>query len=134
MIVNQGILSVDNPDIIVEKVKVDFLIKLAFRFYSKLYSGEVPNFYQNQWEWFRCTACETPCDEFKKFTDSSDDDRELPSICPLGKDLVTDINCCNCGKIFPSRKPEDKNLYMPLCDECVNVIGEEMEIWGRLFD
>lgn len=40
LIVNSGIIKVNNPERVVEKVKVDFLVKLAFRFYSKLYNSE----------------------------------------------------------------------------------------------
>ncbi len=134
LIVKQGILHVENPDVIVEKVKIDFLVKLAFRFYGKLYRGDVPHIYLNQWEWFRCTACETPCEAFKHFTGSNDENREIPRHCPLGRNSEATIHCCNCGNEFVSLKPENKQLYMPLCDECVDVIGEEMEIWGRLFD
>ena len=36
LILTKGILKIENPERIVEKIKMDYLIKLAFRFYSRM--------------------------------------------------------------------------------------------------
>ncbi|MCD4829193.1 MAG: hypothetical protein K8R90_07200, partial [Candidatus Cloacimonetes bacterium] len=57
IIVNNGIIYIPNPEKIIEKVKVDYIVKLAFQFYRKLYSGDIKSPYMNRWEWFRCSSC-----------------------------------------------------------------------------
>ncbi len=133
LIINQGIIKVDNPEKVVDKIKVDFLIKLAFRFYSKLYSNEVRRIYKNRWEVFRCENCLTPCKVQKYFYNEKFPENE-DLTCPLGKDLTAEIQCINCGVIFLSKKPENNEYYMPICNTCHNAIGEELEIWQRLFE
>jgi hypothetical protein len=133
MIVNHGIIKVENPEKIVEKVKIDFLVKLAFRFYRKLYTGEVRNVYMNKWEWFRCSNCNDHCEKFKCKFDPDGNEEIDDGTCCKGKNKEATIQCVNCGDFFTSRKPENDEYYMPLCDNCYDSIGEEIDIWQRLF-
>jgi len=133
IIINQGVIRVPNPERVVDKVRVDFLVKLAFRLYRKLYSEDIPSSYMNRWEWFRCSNCESPCDEFLNYMADPDQVQRFPSVCTLGRDTLTQLECLNCGKRFSSRKPAEEGLYMSLCDDCQNAIGQEIEIWQRLF-
>lgn len=136
LIVNQGVLKVENPEKVVEKIKLDYLIKLAFRFYAKLYSNEVIRVYKNKWDWFKCANCPDKCPVYADIMDNSREKNDSSSLCPKHNNDSASMKCINCGAVFTSKKPEKKeNIinYIPLCENCDEEIGQEIEIWENLF-
>jgi hypothetical protein len=122
IIINNGILEVENPEKIVEKVKLDFLIKLAFRFYKKLYDGEVDsNFFEES------KNINNDVVEFYK------SEKGLEGHFPR-KDNKAELVCLNCNKHFHTTEIPKNNNFLPLCSECEKTIGQEIEIWQKLFD
>ena len=123
LIINKGIIYVKNPEIIIEKIKIDFLVKLAFRFYSKLYSSEKYASYLKE-------------SEQDNFIDS---DKEYQPILQCMFSLITerkqekDVQCLNCGCDIPLNSLEKSGDNLPLCPDCQSEIGIEMDIWEKVF-
>jgi len=133
IIVNNGVLYVANPEQVIEKVRVDYLVKLAFQFYRKLYAGEVRSPYMNRWEWFRCHACTQQCPEYLSGLHDPARPHPFPARCPLGHDDEAELVCLHCGARYPGARPADDGYTMPVCPACQEEIGQELEIWQRLF-
>ncbi len=122
IIINNGILKVENPEKIVEKVKLDFLIKLAFRFYKKLYDGEIDSQFSQE--------SKDNDNNIVKFYKS---EKGLEGHFPK-KNNKAEIVCLNCNKHFYTSEIPKNNNFLPICEECEKTIGQEIEIWQRLFD
>lgn len=135
LIINNGMIRVDNPERMIDKVKIEFLVKLAFRFYSKLYRTNITRTHRNKWKWFRCINCTDPCDDYKESISSKKS--ELPEPCAKDQDTSAEMKCLNCGTLFHSQRPDEEHAeytFLPICPKCKKMIGEEIEIWQRLFD
>ena len=99
-----------------------FLIKLAFRFYKKLYDGEVDsNFFEES------KNINNDVVEFYK------SEKGLEGHFPR-KDNKAELVCLNCNKHFHTTEIPKNNNFLPLCSECEKTIGQEIEIWQKLFD
>ncbi len=122
IIINNGVLTVENPEKIVEKVKLDFLIKLAFRFYKKLYDGEIDSKFSHESE-----KSDNNIVEFYK------SEKGLEGHFPQ-KNNQAELVCLNCNKHFYTSEIPKNNNFLPLCSECEKTIGQEIEIWQKLFD
>ena len=124
LIINKGILRVKNPELVIEKIKIDFLIKLAFRFYSKLYSSEKYASYLQQ-------------SEKENFMEAGKDFQPiLQNMLKLLKFNKQDevVNCLNCGDNIALRDLERSGDNLPICEKCQSEIGLEMDIWERVFE
>jgi len=121
LILNKGIITIKNPELVVDKIKIDFLVKLAFRFYSKLYSSEKYASYleKSQKEFFE--DCEK---EYQPIFQS------MLNIMYIRKQEAI-IQCLNCGADMALSSMSGDNL--PICAICQDDIGFEMEIWEKVF-
>ena len=124
LIINKGILKVKNPELVIEKIKIDFLVKLAFRFYSKLYNSEK-------------YASYLIASEKENFIDSSDKDfqpilQNMLKLLKIGKH-EENVNCLNCGEDISLIELERSGDNLPICDKCQSEIGFEMDIWEKVF-
>ena len=123
LIINQGILYVKNPELVIEKIKIDFLVKLAFRFYSKLYSSEKYASYLRE-------------SEKENFIDS---DKEYQPILQSMFCLINtskrenEVQCLNCSTEIPLRELSISGDNLPICPDCQLEIGLEMDIWEKVF-
>ena len=123
LIINKGVIFVDNPEKIIEKIKIDFLVKLAFRFYSKLYSSE----------------------KYASYLKESEKDIDLGNnkeYQPILQKVISLINSCeqeniiqclNCGTDITLKELEKSGDNLPVCSECQLQIGMEMDIWEKVF-
>ncbi|MCB5249825.1 MAG: hypothetical protein RBS16_07860 [Candidatus Cloacimonadales bacterium] len=122
LIVNSGIIKVNNPERVVEKVKVDFLVKLAFRFYSKLYNSE---------KFFPFI------DEIVKRLSKGEENYHDIMHDLLDKinnsDEVESVQCLNCNTPISKKELIKSGENMPLCDACKDHIGLEIDIWEKIF-
>ncbi|MCD4828487.1 MAG: hypothetical protein K8R90_03535, partial [Candidatus Cloacimonetes bacterium] len=89
--------------------------------------------YMNRWEWFRCSSCPDPCEEYRHNLRAPNPEHFVSHVCPRRLDTVCELECINCGESFQSRRPIADGLYVSLCDSCQAAIGQEIEIWQRLF-
>jgi len=123
LIATNGVIEMENPDKIVEKVKMDYLAKLACRFYSKMNKSEKYASY------------------LKKYQHSYDieGDKEYQ---PVLKYILNDIffkhkeqsvQCLNCGKDITYAELKRAGTDIPLCDACYKNIGAELDIWEKVF-
>lgn len=122
LILNSGIIKITNPERVVEKVKIDYLVKLAFRFYSKLYSSEKYTSYLKETidHLHDENADHQPI--FQSFLSHlTQDDEDTP------------IQCLNCGTLISVKQLKTQGDCMPLCPDCQDTIGLEMEIWEKVF-
>jgi|GEM_PF-1921102 len=123
LIINKGVIHVKNPELVIEKIKVDFLIKLAFRFYSKLYSSEKYASYLKE-------------SEKENFIDS---DKEYQPILQCMFSLINskkqekDVQCLNCGVEISLETLSNYGDNLPICTDCQMEIGLEMDIWEKVF-
>ncbi|MCL2063647.1 MAG: hypothetical protein FWG98_04680 [Candidatus Cloacimonetes bacterium] len=123
LIINQGILQVKNPELVIEKIKVDFLVKLAFRFYSKLYSSEKYASYLRE-------------SEKENFINS---DKEYQPILQCMFSLINtrkqekEVQCLNCATEIPLKELSISGDNLPICSDCQLEIGLEMDIWEKVF-
>ena len=124
LILTKGILKIENPERIVEKIKMDYLIKLAFRFYSRMYGSEK---YASHIE-----------NSEKEFNINPDSQYQ-----PVFKDIIanikttdqdSDLQCLNCGATISDKELEAIGTDMPICANCYKSIGLEFDIWQRVFD
>ena len=124
LIITKGVLKIENPEKVIEKVRVDYLIKLAFRFYSKLYSSEK---YANH-----IKICENniELDDGKRCQPIIQNILSLMS----SEDADQDIQCLNCGIAIPIKELEKSGDSLPVCSTCEDEIGLELDIWERVFD
>jgi len=123
LILSKGILKIENPERVVEKIKMDYLIKLAFRFYSRMYGSE----------------------KYASYLKKSEKDLNLHSETqyqPIFKDIITNIKttnegnflqCLNCGKDISQNDINEIGTDLPLCTTCYDNIGIEFDIWQRVF-
>ena len=121
LILNKGIITIKNPELVVDKIKVDFLVKLAFRFYSKLYSSEKYATYlvESEKEYFDdCEKQHQPIFQ------------SMLNVMYLRKQEAV-IQCLNCGNDVALKSLTGDNL--PICGNCQLDIGFEMEIWEKIF-
>ena len=123
LIINKGVIYVKNPEIIIEKIKIDFLVKLAFRFYSKLYSSEKYASYLKD-------------GENENMIDSDKDYQ------PILQTIFSSINankqensvqCLNCKVEIPINELVMTGDNLPICKDCQKEIGLEMDIWEKVF-
>jgi len=123
LIAKNGVLDIPNPDKIVEKVKIDYLAKLACRFYSKINNSEKYASYLKKYE----------------HSHNIEEDREFQ---PVLKYILNDIffkhkeqtiQCLNCGRDITFAELKRAGTDIPLCDECYHNIGTELDIWQRVF-
>jgi len=124
LILNKGIIRVKNPELVIEKIKVDFLLKLAFRFYSKLYSSEKYASYLKE-------------KEEDNFIES---DKDYQPIITNMINLFKSENkrgdvvqCLNCSTDISVRDLERAGDNLPICESCQKEIGIEMDIWEKVF-
>jgi hypothetical protein len=122
LILNSGVIKIDNPERVVEKVKIDYLVKLAFRFYSKLYSSE------------------KYASHLKDTIEHLNDDyyNKQPIFQSFLHQLQTEneetpIQCLNCNALISIKDLKNQGDSMPLCKDCQDTIGLEMEIWEKVF-
>jgi hypothetical protein len=126
LIISKGVLQVENPEIIVDKVKIDYLSKLAFRFYSVLYSSEKYS-------------------DFIKASEktvSEDNSGEHAPMFHVLHEIISNISesenkniqCLNCGVDIPIAVFLKNKDGLPICDECLKSIGREFSVWENIFD
>jgi len=121
LIINKGIIQVANPERVIEKVKIDFLVKLAFRFYSKLYSSE-------------------KYASYLKKTEYSYKEKEYQHILQDMINIMNDaeaeqhLQCLNCGSSITIDELKKQGDCLPVCINCQDEIGLEMDIWEKVFD
>jgi len=122
LIVNSGIIKVNNPERVIEKVKIDFLVKLAFRFYSKLYNSEK----------YSTLLYET----INKMKNEKEYDHAVFQNLMLeiqnGNHDQT-VQCLNCNDLIDSKYLIQSGDNMPLCEACKEYIGQEIDIWEKVF-
>jgi len=123
LIINKGVIKVRNPELVIEKVKIDFLVKLAFRFYSKLYNSEKYSSYlleseKNQFE--DCDIAHQPIIQSVFNTFNSNHQNE-------------DVQCLNCGKEIRFADLVKSGDNLPICKDCHDEIGMEIDIWEKIF-
>jgi len=123
LIISNGVLQIENPDRIVEKVKMDYLAKLACRFYSKMNQSEKYASYLKKYE----------------HNYSIEEDKEFQ---PVLKYILNDIfflekeqtvHCLNCDKNISFSEMKRAGTDIPICDECYKSIGTEFDIWQKVF-
>ena len=121
IIIHQGMITVSNPEKIIDKVRIDFLIKLAFHFYHKFHTKkdlvatkERHISLDKSGNWQSIVRLE------KNATSSTDTQREM--------------ECINCGAEMPVPDSCIDNPICLICEDCLREIGSEMEIWVKLFD
>ncbi len=122
LIVNSGIIKVSNPERVVEKVKFDFLVKLAFRFYSKLYNSEK----------YASYLYET----INKIKNKDEYDHAVfqSLMNEIQNDTgVSSVQCLNCNATIPTEELIKSGENMPLCQTCKDHIGLEIDIWEKVF-
>ena len=123
LIINKGVIRIDNPEQIVEKVKMDYLLKLAFRLYSRLYN----------------------CEKYANYIKDSeidyaiDDDKEYQPVLQnllsrINTDPTTTISCLNCGVDITPDELRNIGTDLPLCPACYNNIGLEFDIWQKVLE
>ena len=123
LIINKGIIHVKNPELVIEKIKIDFLVKLAFRFYSKLYSSEKYASYLKE-------------SEKDSFIDS---DKAYQPILQGMFSLINsnkqenEVQCLNCSAEIPLSVLARSGDNLPICSDCQLEIGVEMDIWEKVF-
>ena len=124
LIINKGIIKIDNPERIVDKIKMDYLVKLAFRFYSKLYNSEKYASYLKIGEY------DSPA--------AADADYQ-----PVFQNILTQLNstksdtvvqCLNCGVEIHTKDLQNLGTDLPVCSKCYKDIGIEFDIWQKVFD
>ncbi len=120
LIINAGILKIENPEKVIEKVKIDFLVKLAFRFYSKLYSSEKYSSFLHD----TIDHLDNPNDKKAIFQDLMN---------TIHKNSSDNIQCLNCNILISQDQMKFIGDSLPLCTDCQNTIGLEMEIWEKIF-
>ena len=121
LILNKGIIQVRNPELVVDKIKVDLLVKLAFRFYAKLYSSEKYASYIVKGE--------------KEYFDDCDKEHQpifqsMLNVMYLRKQEAV-IQCLNCSTDIALSSLSGDNL--PICSKCQDELGMELEIWETIF-
>ncbi|MCL1826845.1 MAG: hypothetical protein FWG20_02285 [Candidatus Cloacimonetes bacterium] len=121
LILNQGVINIKNPELVVDKIKVDFLVKLAFRFYSKLYSSEKYASYLKETENPQFEDCEK---EYQPILQS------MLNVMYLRKQEAV-VQCLNCGADIAIKSMSGDR--MPICDNCQEDIGMEMDVWEKIF-
>ena len=124
LIINKGILKIDNPERVVEKIKMDYSVKLAFRFYSRMHSSE----------------------KYASYLENSEKDYNLhpeTQYQAILKDIIVNIKntekdqplqCLNCEADISKAEIESIGADLPICSNCYNSIGVEFDIWQRVFD
>lgn len=120
LIINAGILKIENPEKVVEKVKIDYLVKLAFRFYSKLYSSEKYTNYLHE----TIDHLEQTNERFAVFQNLMN---------TIQKKSSDSIQCLNCNSEISAQHLKMIGDALPLCDNCQDTIGLELEIWEKIF-
>jgi hypothetical protein len=123
LIINKGIIHVKNPEMVIEKIKIDFLVKLAFRFYSKLYSSEKYASYLK----------ESEEDSFLSATKNYQPilQNMLKMFSCTKQDKI--VQCLNCGDNISLVELEKSGDNLPICTKCQSEIGLEMDIWEKVF-
>ncbi|HPY96242.1 MAG TPA: hypothetical protein PL063_03420 [Candidatus Cloacimonadota bacterium] len=122
LIVNSGMIKVQNPERVVEKVKVDFLVKLAFRFYSKLYNSEKFAGYLHDIFDKLDKDNNSKYDVFQAILDEMKDN-----------DDFANLQCLNCNAPISKEELIKSGENMPLCEKCKDHIGQEIDIWEKIF-
>ena len=122
LIVNSGMIKVQNPERVVEKVKVDFLVKLAFRFYSKLYNSEKFAGYLHDIFDKLDKGNNSKYDVFQAILDEMKDN-----------DDFTNLQCLNCNASISKEELIKSGENMPLCEKCKDHIVQEIDIWEKIF-
>ncbi|MDD4156611.1 MAG: hypothetical protein PHY08_08580 [Candidatus Cloacimonetes bacterium] len=124
LIINKGIIQVAHPERVIEKIKIDFLVKLAFRFYSKLYSSEKYASYLKITE------------DYIKNSDEKEYQHILQDMLNIMNEAETEhtLQCLNCGAAINIEEIKKLGDCLPLCSDCQNEIGLEMDIWEKVFD
>ena len=123
LIINKGIIRVKNPELVIEKIKIDFLVKLAFRFYSKLYGSEK-------------YASYLKASEKDNFIESDKDYQPILQnmLSVFSSDKRSEIvQCLNCGVDVSLKELEKSGDNLPICSNCQLDIGLEMDIWEKVF-
>ncbi|HID96229.1 MAG TPA: hypothetical protein EYP53_09285 [Candidatus Latescibacteria bacterium] len=138
MIVNQGCVTTKNPDDNVDGIREDTLVKIAFRYYKMVYSGENVISPEGTLEWYRCANCPDKCTDYNDLAKSSlNPDRkfslrgQIPQRCPKGEDYMPPLSCANCGLKY-NEITEGKIELIPLCNDCRSKIGTDVEIMNWL--
>lgn len=123
LIINKGIIQVNNPERVIEKVKIDFLIKLAFRFYSKLYSSEKYASYLKKTE--------------ENYGNSGNKEYQhiLQDMLNIMNEAEAEhiLQCLNCGTSITIDELEKLGDSLPVCTNCQDEIGLELDIWEKIF-
>ena len=124
LIINKGVIYVKSPELVIEKMKIDFLVKLAFRFYSILYSSDK-------------YASYIKAGEKEEMIDSEKDYQ------PILKEIFHQINlsdsdhkvsCLNCKCEIPLADIVVKGDNLPVCNECLHEISLEMDLWEKVYN
>jgi hypothetical protein len=123
LILNQGIVRIENPEQIVEKVKMDYLLKLAIRFYSKLYNSEKYASYIKESE---IDYAIDPQKEYQPVLSNI--------LFRLNPELDATVSCLNCGIDITPNELKSIGTDLPLCPTCFKNIGIEFEIWQKVLE
>ena len=138
MIINNGIITEYNSNAIVDKIKIDYIIKLSFHFYKKLCTESKYFNYLKNWFYLRCENCDQQCDNYRKILDDKikleNQKKFFEKTLFVCNNKNISISCLNCGKLFKLPDYSQTQLQLPICNYCSNVIKNEIEVWKKLFD
>ncbi|MDD3050720.1 MAG: hypothetical protein PHR06_06185 [Candidatus Cloacimonetes bacterium] len=134
MIVNEGVLKLEFPEKKIHKIKLDYLAKLAFKFYRKLHTNSDFTEYLQNWKFLKCKYCPDKCDYFLELEKQADvSAEEINSLLTQCKQPVISLTCLNCDASFHTESNYCES-QLPLCSECRDLIGKELEVWKKVFD
>ena len=133
LVVGKGRLEVRNPNAMFDGVKEGELVRLAFKYYRMIYSGEQVFVPRGSREWYRCMYCPDKCEEFLRLnapgSRAEDGELRIPTKCPKGADYMPSLDCTNCGDKYQHEEiTDDEAGFVPICPVCAEKIGQDMEI------
>jgi hypothetical protein len=123
MICYNGAVTLENTEKVVDKIKMDYILKLAFRFYKHLLASPQYSTYLKQ------------LDE-KTYERSADGYHlALKNIMFILKLEHYDetIPCLNCGKEYHLNEFKSIATDLPICTDCFNSINEELDKWEKVY-